>query len=253
MSENTLYYVNQSLLSTVKSGEIAMHNQNFILGQSIVAANQPTDITNYVCKDNKVKLFCCIYNLTTGQFQGIREQLAYIVLRDKEEIFFSYGFDKSKAQILYSNSKCQIPDTFISTAFKNYYNEIINEKKESEDSSSLFFYLPSITDRKDEINQWKNNPSLTPIDFNISFIENFSTKKVKFQPHLLNSFDEKERAPQVEMLYGLFKHMAQFSNQNLSRNVTYLNLKQKRNASEMEWSIGSSNSRFDSTKFKLTY
>ena len=189
MSENTLYYVNQSLLSTVKSGEIAMHNQNFIIGQSIVAANQPTDITNYVCKDNKVKLFCCIYNLTTGQFQGIREQLAYIVLRDKEEIFFSYGFDKSKAQILYSNSKRQIPDTFISTAFKNYYNEIINEKKESEDSSSLFFYLPSITDRKDEINQWKNNPSLTPIDFNISFIENFSTKKVKFQPHLLNSFD----------------------------------------------------------------
>ena len=55
------------------------------------------------------------------------------------------------------------------------------------------------------------------------------------------------------MLYGLFKHMAQFSNQNLSRNVTYLNLKQQRNASEMKWSIGSSNSRFDSTKFKLTY
>ena len=253
MPENTLYYVNQSLLSTVKNGEIAMYNQNFILGQLIVAANQPTDITNYVCKDNEVKLFCCIYDLTTGQFQGIREQLAYIVLKgDQEEIFFSYGFDKSKAQISYSYLKHQIPDAFIPTAFKKH-NEIINEKKESEDSSSLFFYLPSITDRKEEINQWKNNPSLTLIDFNISFIENFSTKKVKFQPHLLNSFDEKERAPQVEMLYGLFKHMAQFSNQNLSRNVTYLNLKQQRNASEMKWSIGSSNSRFDSTKFKLTY
>ena len=36
----------------------------------------------------------------------------------------------------------------------------------------------------------------------------------------------KKKAPQVEMLYGLFKHMAQFSNQNLSQNVTYLNLKQ---------------------------
>ena len=142
MPENTLYYVNQSLLSTVKNGEIAMYNQNFILGQLIVAANQPTDITNYVCKDNEVKLFCCIYDLTTGQFQGIREQLAYIALRgDKEEIFFSYGFDKSKAQILYSYSKHQIPDAFISTAFKKHYNEIINEKKESEDSFSLFFYL----------------------------------------------------------------------------------------------------------------
>ena len=41
------------------------------------------------------------------------------------------------------------------------------------------------------------------------------------------------------MLYGFFKHMAQFSNQNLQRNVAYLNLKQKRNVSEMEWSVSS--------------
>ena len=54
------------------------------------------------------------------------------------------------------------------------------------------------------------------------------------------------------MLYGLFKHMAQFSNQNLHRNVTHLNLKQKRSLIEMNWS-GISNSRFDSSKFKLTY
>ena len=39
MPENALYYVNQSFLSTVKSGDIAMYNQNFILGQLIVAAN----------------------------------------------------------------------------------------------------------------------------------------------------------------------------------------------------------------------
>ena len=116
---------------------------------------------------------------------------------------------------MYSYSKQQIPDAFISTAFKKHYNEIINEKRENEDSSSLFFYLLTITDRKEEINQWKSNPNPTPIDFSISFIESFSTQKVKFQPNLLNSFNEKERAPQIEMLYGLFKHMAQFSNQNL--------------------------------------
>ena len=96
--------------------------------------------------------------------------------------------------------------------------------------------MPTIADRKEEINQWKNNPSLTPTDFTISFIESFSTQKVKFQPNLLNSFNEKERAPQIEMLYGLFKHVAQFSNQNLQQNFTHLNLKQKRNFSEMDWS-----------------
>ena len=78
-------------------------------------------------------------------------------------------------------------------------------------------------------------------------------KKAKFEPHLLNFLDEKEREPQVEMMYGLFKHMAKYSNQNLSRNVTYLNSKLKKNINEMEWSIGSSNSKFDSKKFKLTY
>ena len=57
------------------------------------------------------------------------------------------------------------------------------------------------------------------------------------------------RDPQVEMLHGVFKHMAQVSNQNLERNIAYLNLKQNRSSNEMEWS----NNRFDSSKFKLTY
>ena len=61
----------------------------------IVGANQPKDIAIYECNENEVKLLCCIYDLDSGEFKGIREQLAYIVLRgDKNEIFFSYGFDK---------------------------------------------------------------------------------------------------------------------------------------------------------------
>ena len=241
LPENTLLYINQSYLSTVKSSDIAMYNHNFILGQLITAANQPTDIENYVCKDNEVKLFCCIYDLVTGEFQGIREHLTYIVLRgDQHEIIFSYGYDKSKSQILYSYSKNQIPDAFVSTAFRRHFSEVVNDKKEKEDSSSLFFFLPSITDRKEEINQWKNNPSLTPIDLTTDFIQKFSSKKAKFEPHLLNSLAEKEREPQVEMMCSLFKHMAQYSNQNLSRNVTYLNSKLKKNINEMKWLIGSS-------------
>ena len=55
------------------------------------------------------------------------------------------------------------------------------------------------------------------------------------------------------MLYSLFKHMAQVSNQNLSRNVDYLNVKEKRNSDSMEWSVGSTKRRYYSSKFKLTY
>ena len=250
MPENTIYYVNQAFLSTVKNGEIAMYVQNFIIGQLIFAANQPNDISEYVCLPNEVKLLSCVYDLESGEFKGVRLQLAYIVLRgDEHEIFFSYGYEKSKSKVLYSYSKQQIPDAFISTSFKKHFNEIINEKKDDENSSSLFYFLPSISDRKESINQWKNNPSLVPIDLTINFIQTFSSQNEKFQPDLLNSSDNKLKDPQVEMLHGVFKHIAQVSNQNLERNIAYLNLKQNRSSNEMEWS----NNRFDSSKFKLTY
>ena len=172
---------------------------------------------------------------------------------DKEEVFFSYGFDSAKSKVLYSYSKNKIPDAFFSTAFKKHYSEIRNEKRDNEDSSSLFCFLPSITDRKESINQWMGHVNLVPIDLTIDFIENYSSKKEKFKPHLLNSTDAKERAPQVEILLSVFKHMAQYSNQNLSRNVDYLFVKENKKSENKEWSVGSSNQRCDSLKFKLTY
>ena len=245
--ENCLFYVNQGFLSTVKSGEIAMYLHNFIIGQLIIAANQPKDIDAYICSKNEVKLLSCVYDIQTGHFKGIREQVAFIVLRgDDDETFLSYGFDKIKSKLLYSFSKQQIPNAFVSVAFKNHFGEIMNGDRS--ESSSLFYFLPSVSDRKEEINQHKNNVSLSPIDITTDFIESFSVdEKVSFKPDLLSSSDKKERKPQTEMLYGLFKHIATMSNQNLERNIAYLNITQGRH--EMEWS----NSKFDSSKFKLTY
>ena len=94
--------------------------------------------------------------------------------------------------------------------------------------------------------------NLKPIDFSVEFIEPFPKKKAKFAPHLLNS-DGSERLDQVEILYGLFNHMAKVSNQNLTRNVNYLNMHDKRGNDEMEWSVGGSKKLYDSSKFKLTY
>ena len=105
---------------------------------------------------------------------------------------------------------------------KKRNSEIRNEKRDNKDSSSLFCFLPSFTDRKESINQWMGHVNLVPIDLTTDFIESYSSKKEKFKPHLLNSTNPKERAPQVEMLLSVFKHMAQYSNQNLLRNVDYL-------------------------------
>ena len=63
--ENTLFYVNQSLLSTVKNEDIAMYNHNFILGHLIVAANQPSDIN--VTNVKKMKLSYAVIFTTWPQ------------------------------------------------------------------------------------------------------------------------------------------------------------------------------------------
>ena len=253
MPENTLYYINQGYLSTVKNGDLAMYNHNFILGQLIVAANQPSDITNYECNPDEVKLLTCVYDTDTGEFKGVREKIAFIVLRgDENEIFFSYGFDSNKEKILYSTTKQKISNAFVSTSFKKHFQEVLNEKRDIENHSQLFYYLPSITDRKESINKWLGNVNLTPIDFDLNFIEHFSTTKTKLQPHLLDSKDVSVRASQVELLRKFFRHLAHYSNQNLSRNVDCLLLKEKKNVEQMEWSAGSSN-KYDVSKFKLTY
>ena len=123
--ENCLFYANQGFLSTVKSGEIAMYLHNFIIGQLIIAANQPKDIDTYVCSKNEVKLLSCVYDIESGQFKGIRKQMAFIVLRgDPDETFLSYGFDKIKSKLLYSFSKQQIPNVSYLSHSKNTLNKL---------------------------------------------------------------------------------------------------------------------------------
>ena len=79
----------------------------------------------------------------------------------------------------------------------------MNERKEKEDFSTLFYYFPFITDRKEDINQHRNSVNLSPVDCSISFIKSFSKNEKKFNPSLLNSTDQDLRRPQVEMLFTI--------------------------------------------------
>ena len=155
--ENCLPYINQSYIWTVKNGDLAMYHHNFIIEHIIVAANQPRQIDQYVCKDNEVKLFTCLYD----------------------------------------------------------------------------------------------NVNLSPVDFSISFIESFSKNKKKFDPSLLNSTDQDLRKLQVAMVCGVFRQMAEYSNNNLKRNVDFLLAKLNNKADNIPW-LGPSKQRFDSSLYKLT-
>ena len=98
----------------------------------------------------------------------------------------------------------------------------MNDRRHNEGLSSLFFYLPSITDRKEKINQFRENVNINPIACSLELLSNFSPEKVDFKPHLLNSSMPKKRDRQVELLYNIFRQMAETSDANLIQNADYL-------------------------------
>ena len=84
-----------------------------------------------------------MYDLQAGEFSGLRCGVAFIILRGYDrELFLSYGFDTDKVSILYPSSKQKILDALISKSFKKHYSEIMNERREKGNFSTLFYYLP---------------------------------------------------------------------------------------------------------------
>ena len=79
LPENTLVYVNQGTISTIKSN-LEIYTDCFISGQIVPVQNSPKDIFTYKCKQNEFKMIVLLYNLHTGDFLGLEMRLAYIVL-----------------------------------------------------------------------------------------------------------------------------------------------------------------------------
>ena len=83
-------------------------------------------------------MITCTYDTTTGIFNGLRLQLAYIILPgDKEESFFSCSVDNLKLSVLYSVSKKIIPNFFVLTWFKKHFTEVMDERQHKEESSKV--------------------------------------------------------------------------------------------------------------------
>ena len=74
--ENTLCYINQGYISTVKLGESAIYTHVLLLGQLTIAVHQPADIETYECKKNETKLVTSLYNQEIGEFLGLAKKLA---------------------------------------------------------------------------------------------------------------------------------------------------------------------------------
>ena len=131
----------------------------------------------------------------------------------------------------------------------------MDERQHKGESSTLFFFLPSITDRKEKINQFRDNVSFNLIDCYLEFLYNFSPdREDHFQSHLLNSTDIEKRGPQVELLHNFSRQMAETSNANFIRNGNHLlaSSTEKRDNNEIAW-VGLTKQRYETIKYKLIY
>ena len=214
--ENTLCYVNQGSVSQVKDGE-AIYLEYVILGQIMAVANpDPSiDLDDYQFKENECLLYVPLYNKETGLFRGLGKRLGYITLRgDKNETFFSYGYDSEKSKMLYCSMKQQIPNIFQCTCFKKHHQYLLNEKATEKLASSLFLFLPSTLDRKESILQFKNSVNLHPIDSFYDDMKALNNDK-DFNPFELESTTRSNVLP---LFYSYMKKVAETSNNNLVRN-----------------------------------
>ena len=118
----------------------------------------------YGCKPNEVKLIAALYNVDRGKFLGPQKRLAFVMVRgDLDEAYFSYGFNKAKSKKLYSTSK-KLFQTSQRTA---------NETR----GIHHFFCLPSTTDRSHNINQFRENVSLTPLTAHMKILDNIQKQR----------------------------------------------------------------------------
>ena len=149
--KNTLEYTSQGNITLVK-GDLAVYLDYVILGQLIPAMNSPENMDEYEWLLNEVKMIIPLYNADSGELLGLEKRLAFIMVRgDQNEAFFSDGYDKSKSTKLYSTSKNLLPNIFSGKCFKKLQDFSV-EQRSRQEKSTLFFYLPSTSDRSHVIN-----------------------------------------------------------------------------------------------------
>ena len=186
--ENTLVYINQGSISTVKRVH-AIYLEFVILGQLIPVANPDLQINleNHQFKDHESCLFVPIYSKATGMYGGFTKKLAHISLRGDVD--------------------------------KRFYF-LLDENKKKSEFYKMSMFLPSTLDRKEKFLQWQGHVHLHPVDVSFDELKEFNNGE-DFTTALL---DNKElRRNITSLFYKYMKRVAEISNLNIVRNSdTYM-------------------------------
>ena len=182
-------------------------------------SNPPQDISSYTPKENEVKIIRPRYDPQLGEFKGFNETIGYLVVRrSPEEVFFNYGYDREKSKVLYAHYRRRIPNSFSGTIFKGH-NEMIESGEADGEGSRIYFFLPSIIDRSEEINKYLNNMSIFSVYVTQSQPD--ACGETKFE-HLKPDLFGMKRRNMGDACVKCFEHINEVSNNNLVRNTDSL-------------------------------
>ena len=178
MPENSIIYMNQRYQSW-KDNKKIYYADYFLIGQVNECLNPPENLETYEFKDREVKMFRLRYDNVTGHFQGLYESLGYIMVHgDADEHFVDYGYSKQNSEILHSFHKKHMQNSFSGTFFSRH--KIQHESGALQmNFSRIYYFLPSITDRTEEINRHMGSVNLLPIDIPE---ETFEVAGMSFDP-----------------------------------------------------------------------
>ena len=182
MPKNSVIYMNQGYQS-YKDNKKVYYVDYFLIGQVNECLNPPENLETYEFKDREVKMFRPRYDNVMGHFQGSYEYLDYImVCGDVDEHFLDYGYSKQNPKILYSFHKKRVPNSFSGT-FINRHRVQCESGAFQTKFSRIHNFLPSITDRVEEINRHMDSVNLLLIDIPE---ETFEVDGIPFDPSKLD-------------------------------------------------------------------
>ena len=144
---------------------------------------------------------------------GLVETLGYLTVRvDDRECFFDYGYNKENSKVLYSTHKMKIPNSFSSTIFNRDRIQYESGALLYMNSSKIFFFLPSTTDRIEGINKYMGSVNLTPISIDPSeFGGDFDSSNL--------DFDNADREKNRESVLKVLKKIVDLRNSNSQKNA----------------------------------
>ena len=111
--------------------------------------------------------------------------------------------------------KHPLPNIFHCTTFKKHLGFLLDENQKKAKYSTMFLYLPSTLDWKEEFMQWKEHVHLHPIDVSYDDLKAINNDG-SMNPALLD--DKELRKNVIGGYYEMMKKVAEISNQNLVRN-----------------------------------